>query len=153
MGNHQKPVSGTRLAALQLGCNLMTKGQCNPECSSLLCSQVDKADLCKLCVHKLPALSSSSPSDVAAAVKATLAAASREAGHESAAAAVEAATIEQPGDSSKQLLFLVFQHAGVANEVFAALPGATVLLFFAWLSCTAQCLHCLRHACIGTEYG
>lgn len=92
-------------------------------------AQVDKADLCKLCVHKLPppsssgSGSSSSPDGVGAAVKAALAAASREAGHEDAAAAVEAALVEQPGDSSKQLLFLVFKHAGVANKVFAALPG------------------------------
>lgn len=105
----------------------------------LLLLQVDKADLCKLCVHKLPPPSSSAPSDVAAAVKATLAAASRQAGHESAAAAVEAASVEQPGDSSKQLLFLVFQHAGVANEVFAALPGTTVL----YVLCSL-CLYCLH---------
>lgn len=86
---------------------------------------MDKADLCKLCVHKLPAAAgSSSSSDAAAAsVKASLAAACRQAGTESAAAAVESAAVEQPGDSSKQLLFLVFKHAGLANEVFAALPG------------------------------
>lgn len=91
-----------------------------------MCVQVDKADLCKLCVHKLPTPAGNSSSSVEAAaalVKASLAAACRQADAESAAVAVESAAVEQPGDSSKQLLFLVFKHAGVANDVFAALPG------------------------------
>lgn len=87
--------------------------------------QVDKADLCKLCVHKLPAGSNGGSLEaVAAAVKSTLAAACRQAGSDAEAAAVESAAVEQPNDNSKQLLFLVFKHAGMANDVFAALPGA-----------------------------
>jgi len=90
---------------------------------------VDKADLAKLCVHKLPtsagkgASSSTEPAAVAAAVKASLAAACRKAGADTAAEALQAAAVEQPGDNSKQLIYLVFQHAGVANDVFTALPG------------------------------
>lgn len=68
--------------------------------------------------------SSSSLAAVAAAVKASLALACRKAGAAAAAEAVEGAAVEQPGDTSKQLLYLVFQHAGVANDVFAALPGS-----------------------------
>lgn len=96
----------------------------------MLCSlpQVDKADLAKLCVHKLPTSagkgsSSTEPAAVAAAVKASLAAACRKAGADAAAEALQAAAVEQPGDNSKQLIYLVFQHAGVANDVFKALPG------------------------------
>jgi hypothetical protein len=88
--------------------------------------QVDKAVLCKLCVHKLP--TAGSLEAAAAAVKSTLAAACRQAGSDAEAAAVESATVEQPNDNSKQLLFLVFKHAGMANDVFAALPGVWIAL-------------------------
>lgn len=106
---------------------------------------MDKADLCKLCVHKLPAgTTSSSLEATAASVKAALAAACRQAGAKSEAAAVESAAVEQPGDTSKQLLFLVFQHAGLANEVFAALPGVCLC---ASLNIPVQALACLHSAC------
>jgi hypothetical protein len=89
--------------------------------------QVDKADLCKLCVHRLPAASTSSGGSsldaVAASVKASLAAACKQAGATSEAAAVESAVTEQQGSTGNQLLYVVFKHAGEANEVFAALPG------------------------------
>lgn len=111
-------------------------------CAVACCAaQVHKADLCKLCVHKLPAgTTSSSLEATAASVKASLAAACRQAGAASEAAAVESAAVEQPGDTSKQLLFLVFQHAGLANEVFAALPGvcmcASLATFRHFFACT-----------------
>lgn len=91
--------------------------------------QVDKADLCKLCVHRLPGgntssgSSSSSLDAVAASVKASLAVACKHAGAANEAAAVESAATEQQGSTGKQLLYLVFKHAGEANGVFAALPG------------------------------
>lgn len=113
-------------------CNIAAAGKVK-ECLSVVLLvdvlQVDKADLCKLCVHRLPGAhssksSSSSSSDaIAASVKASLAAACKQAGAGSEAAAVEAAAVEQLGSSGKQQLFLVFKHAGEANEVFAALPG------------------------------
>jgi hypothetical protein len=113
--------------------------------------QVDKADLCKLCVHKLPAAGSLEA--VAAAVKSTLAAACRQAGSDAEAAAVESAAVEQPNDNSKQLLFLVFKHAGMANDVFAALPGANVDI-----SCKLahyRCMLVLTAACpvLATSHG
>jgi hypothetical protein len=91
--------------------------------------QVDKADLCKLCVHRLPGASSSGGSldAVAASVKASIATACKQAGASSEAAAVESAATEQQGSTGKQLLYLVFKHAGEANEVFAALPGKGLL--------------------------
>jgi hypothetical protein len=97
--------------------------------------KVDKAELAKLCVHGLPhatadssgsgggSSSSSSLQQQADAVKKALAAACRKAGAEAEAAAVQAAGVEPPADNRARLLYLSFKHAGVSNQVFAALPG------------------------------
>jgi hypothetical protein len=96
-------------------------------------SQVDREQQSKLCVHKLP------DGTTAAAVRAAFLAACKQAAAAAAAAAsstdakaavaaaaaVEAAAVEDVGGpGSKPQLLLAFPHPGLANDAFAALPGA-----------------------------
>jgi len=79
--------------------------------------QIDRQELAKLCIHKIPAATS------AGAVRAAVAAAVQKAGQSNdAVAAVEAAGLEE-GAAGKQLVMLVLKHPGQANDVFSALPG------------------------------